>query len=365
MSKDNSWQFDLEEYIRQGEPDQAEKSTAWKTAIGLQDVDGLKTSAYLLETAKEHIEGKIDIVTAQKHIQSYYEERRDRRETEADTMEADIVSARITELLSEKTFQFSPAEWQAIHRRLFTGVFDHAGQFRTYNITKKEWVLKGETVYYASYGSIKETLDYDFRQEKEFSYEGLSAAESVNRIAKFTAGIWQIHPFDEGNTRSTAVFIIKYLKTFGFTIRNDVFAENSWYFRNALVRANYNDHHNNVYATTEYLERFFENLLLGYKNELKNRYLHVDYFSKKESAVQSATNTILKCKNCTLEESALLRAIAENPFATQKELASMIGKSERTVKTRTVELQKKGYLRRENGKRNGRWEVLISLSDVE
>lgn len=222
-------------------------------------------------------------------------------------------------------------------------------------------MLKGETVYYASYGSIKETLDYDFHQEKEFSYEGLSAAESVNRIAKFTAEIWQIHPFGEGNTRSTAVFIIKYLKTFGFTIRNDVFAENSWYFRNALVRANYNDHRNNVYATTEYLERFFENLLLGYKNELKNRYLHVDYISKKESAVQSATNTVLKCKNCTLEELALLRALAENPFATQKKLAGMIGKSERTVKTRTVELQKKGYLRRENGKRNGRWEVLIPL----
>ena len=363
MSKNNNWQYDLEEYIRQGEPEQAEKSTAWKTAIGLQDVDGLKTSVYLLETAKEHIEGKIDIATVQEHIQSYYEERKDRRETEADTMEADIVSARITELLSEKTFQFSPAEWQAVHRRLFTGVFDHAGQFRTYNITRKEWVLNGETVYYASHDSIKETLDYDFRQEKEFSFEGLSVIESVKHIAKFTAGIWQIHPFCEGNTRATAVFIIKYLKTFGFTIRNDVFAENSWYFRNALVRANYNDYNNDIYATTEYLERFFENLLLGYDNELKNRYLHVDYLSKKKNTVQSATDTISKCKNCTLEELVLLRAIAENPSATQNELAGIIGKSERTVKTRTIELQEKGYLRRENGKRNGRWEVLISLKD--
>lgn len=365
MSQDNNWQFDLEEYIRQGEPEQAEKSTAWRTAIGLQDVDGLKTSAYLLETAKEHIEGRIDIATAQKHIQSYYEERKDRRQTEADTMEADIVSSRITELLSEKTFQFSPAEWQAVHRRLFTGVFNHAGQFRTYNITKKEWVLKGETVYYASCDSIKETLDYDFRQEKEFSYEGQSASDSVKHIARFTAGIWQIHPFCEGNTRSTAVFIIKYLRTFGFVIKNDVFAEKSWYFRNALVRANYNDYHNNVYATTEYLERFFENLLLGYNNELRNRYLHVDYSSNRENKVQSANNRISKCINCTFEESALLHAIAKNPFVTQKELANIIGKSERTVKTRTVELQKKGYLRRENGKRNGRWEIMISLSDIE
>lgn len=358
MSEDHKWQFDLEEYIRQGEPDRAEKSRAWKTAIGLQDVDGLKTSAYLLETAKDHIEGKIDIVTVQKHIRSYYEERKGRNEVEVDTMEADIVSARITELLSEKTFQFSPVEWQAVHRRLFTDVFDHAGQFRTYNITKKEWVLNGDTVYYASYDSIKETLDYDFMQEKEFSYEELSAMETIKHFAKFTAGIWQIHPFCEGNTRSTAVFIIKYLRTFGLKIRNDVFAENSWYFRNALVRANYNDYHNNIYASTEYLERFFENFLLGYNNELKNRYLHVDYVSDGGSAIQSANSTTPKRKNCTLEESVLLHAIAKNPFVTQKELANMIGKSERTVKTRTVELQKKGYLRRKNGKRNGQWEVL-------
>ena len=153
------------------------------------------------------------------------------------------------------------------------------------------------------------------------------------------------------------------MKTFGFEIRNDVFAENSWYFRNALVRANYNNYQKNVYSASEYLERFFENLLLGYDNELKNRYIHVDYNSNRESEIQSANNIISKCKNCTLEELALLHAIAENPFATQKELAGVIGKSERTIKTRTVELQTKGYLRRENGKRNGRWEILIPLSD--
>ena len=358
--KDNkNWQLDLETYIRQGEPEQSEKSVAWKTAIGLQDVDGLKTSDYLLETAKEHIEGKIDIKTAQKRVQSYYKERQTREEIEEGTKEADIVSTRIAELLGEKTFQFSPAEWKEIHKRLFKGVFDHAGEYRTYNITKSEWVLNGETVLYASAESIKATLDYDFGQEKGFSYDGLSAIEAVKHIAKFTSGIWQIHPFCEGNTRSTAVFIIKYLKTFGFQVNNEIFAENSWYFRNALVRANYNDLQKGITSTTLYLERFFENLLMNGGNELKNRYIHVDYDKMVQSAEQSATRTISKCNNCTLEELAIIRELKENPTITQKELALKIGKSERTIKTRTVEMQEKGLIRRENGKRNGRWEILV------
>ncbi len=285
--ENKKWRMDLEEYIRQEEPEQSEKSTAWKTAIGLQDVDGLKTSEYLLETAKEHIEGRIDIKTAQKRIQSYYEERKSTAEIEEETKEADIVSARITELLGEKTFQFSPAEWKTIHKRLFKDIFPHAGEYRTYNITKSEWVLGGETVLYASADSIRATLDYDFGQEKNFSYEGLSVGDALKHVVKFTSGIWQIHPFCEGNTRSTAVFIIKYLKTFGFPINNEIFAENSWYFRNSLARANYNDLSKGISATTIYLERFFENLLLGYQNELKNRYVHVDY--DEQSVIQSAT----------------------------------------------------------------------------
>src|SRR5574344_952429 len=194
---DKNWQFELEEYIKQGEPERAEKSEAWQTAIGLQAVDGLKTSEYLLDTAKDHIEGKITIDEAQKRIHSYYEQRSNRTETENETKEADIVSARIAKLLGEKAFQFSPAEWISIHRRLFEGVFDHAGQIRQYNISKKEWILNGETVTYASCDSIRETLDYDFKQEKQFSYEGLSTEDAVRHIAGFTAGIWQIHPFGE------------------------------------------------------------------------------------------------------------------------------------------------------------------------
>lgn len=278
---DAGWQTDLEGYIRQGEPDKVEKTNAWKTAIGLQDVDGLKTSDYLLDTAKAHIEGKISISDADKRIQGYYEERSGRNGTEADTKEADIVSVRIAKLLGEKTFQFSPAELKNVHKKLFTGVFDHAGFFRTYNITKKEWVLKGDTVIYASFDSIKDTLDYDFEQEKNFLYKGLTIEEAVTHIARFTSGIWQIHPFCEGNTRTTAVFMIRYLKTFGFNISNDTFAANSWYFRNALVRANYNNWENNIHETTKYLELFFENLLMNRQHELKNRYMHVDYQSSK------------------------------------------------------------------------------------
>ncbi len=360
---ENNWELELNEYIRQGEPDKVDKSNAWKTAIGLQDVDGLKPSAYLIETAKDHIEGKISITEADKRIHSYYEERKERNEIEEDTKEADIVSVRIAKLLGEKTFQFSPVEWQNIHRKLFEGVFDHAGKIRDYNITKKEWVLKGDTVMYASYDSILDTLDYDFSQERNFSYEGLTMEESVRHIAKFTSGIWQIHPFGEGNTRSTAVFIIKYLKTFGFTVSNETFAENSWYFRNALVRANYNDWQNGVHATTEFLEMFFENLLMNAGHELKNRYVHIDFDN--ESATQSAKTNDSKCQNGTLdlslEELAIINILKQEPSATQKRIAEMSGKSERTIKRRTVEMQEKGLIARENGKRNGKWKVLVEI----
>jgi fido (protein-threonine AMPylation protein) len=359
MPDNRNWQVELDEYTRLGEPTKAQRSDAWKTAIGLQDVDGLKTSDYLLDTAKEHIEGKIDIAGAQARIQSYYEQSDTRKMAEEDTKEADIVSSRIAAILGENAFQFSPAEYKEIHRRLFSGVFDHAGQFRPYNISKKEWVLNGDTVIYAPFDSIVSTLDYDFKTEKEFSYEGLSLSESVRHISKFTSGIWQIHPFCEGNTRATAVFIIKYLKTFGFTVSNDTFAENSWYFRNALVRANYNNLKLKITSATEYLEPFFENLLLDTHHELKNRFLHVGF----QSAGQGANKPAPKCNICTLEELAILRALDGDPSITQKQLAEKIGKSERTVKTRTVEMQEKGLIRRLNGKRNGTWEILIEINE--
>ena len=358
---DKNWQFELEEYIKQGEPDKAEKSEAWQTAIGLQAVDGLNTSDYLLDTAKEHIEGKITIDEAQKRIHSYYEQRSVRTETENETKEADIVSARITKLLGERAFQFSPAEWLSIHRRLFEGVFGHAGQVRQYNITKKEWVLNGDTVTYADWNSIKETLDYDFSTEKQFSYEELSVDAAVKHLAKFASDIWQIHPFSEGNTRATAVFMIKYMKTFGFSVNNDAFEKNSRYFRNALVRANYNNLQKGVHSTTKFLEMFFSNLLLDTHYELKNRYMHIDYVD--ENTFQSISPKISKYQfdtlDCTLEEIAVLELVAKNPTMKQQELVEATGKSIATIKRIMKSLQDKNYIRRESGKRYGKWEILV------
>ena len=358
---DQNWQFELEAYIKQGEPSRVEKSEAWQTAIGLQAVDGLNTSEYLLDTAKDHIEGKITIDEAQKRIYSYYEQRSSRAEVENATKEADIVSARITKLLGEKAFQFSPTEWITIHRRLFEGVFDHAGQIRQYNITKKEWVLNGDTVIYADWNSIRETLDYDFATEKQFSYEGLSIEAAVKHLAKFASDIWQIHPFGEGNTRATAVFMVKYIKTFGFRINNDAFRENSWYFRNALVRANYNDLQKGVHSTTKFLELFFSNLLLGTNHELKNRYMHVDFAD--ENISQSINPKVSKCQfdtlDCTLEALAVLELVAKNPSIKQQEIAEQTGKSIATIKRIMKSLQDKNYIRRESGKRYGKWEVLV------
>ncbi len=277
MVMSNNWYEDLNEYIKLGEPKPEEKTVAWQTAIGLQAVDGLTTSEYLLETAKENIEGKITIKEANARISNYYEERSDRHAIETGTKEADIVAGRITALLAEKAFSFTPAAWMSIHRYLFKDVFMHAGKIRTYNIYKNEWVLNGKSVFYASYDSIPMTMEYDFKTEEAFSYKNLSR-DAINRhLAQFTCDIWQIHPFGEGNTRSTAVFLIKYLSSLGYSINQECFAKKSWYFRNALVRANYNDLPNDIHATTLYLESFFENLLFGGNNELKNRYLHINW----------------------------------------------------------------------------------------
>lgn len=353
---------DFEEYIRQSEPHKREKGYAWQTAIGLQAVDGLKPSEYLKEKARQHIEGDITIDEVKQLVDSYYKSKVARSSSEDRTEEADKVSARITEILSENTFTFSPIEYLAIHRHLFEGIFSHAGQIRDYNITKNEWVLKGATVLYASAGSIRETLEYDFSQEKIFDYKNLNIDEAIRHIARFVSGIWQIHAFGEGNTRTTAVFTIKYLHTFGFNFSNETFANHSWYFHNALVRANYNDLTKGVYATTEFLEKFFRNLILNEQNELKNRNLQIDEIEKE--AIQSAKQTdmdIPKCKNCTLdctfEEIAVLNYLKEKPNATQKEIAQHIGKSERTVKSMTVNLSERGIIERKNGRRNGFWEI--------
>ena len=265
----------FKEYLRESEPNKAHKGYAWSTAIGLQAVDGLKPSKYFIDTAIQNIEGKITMKEAQSLIDSYYEERPVHLSDDARTEEADKVSSRIAEILSESAFSFSPNEYISIHRKLFQGIYNHAGKIRDYNITKKEWVLDGATVVYGSASELRATLEYDFSQEKDFSYKGLSMDEILHHLAVFISRLWQIHIFGEGNTRTTAVFFIKYLRTLGFVATNDIFAENAWYFRNALVRANYTNLQKGIHETTEYLEVFLRNLLLNEKNELQNRNLHI------------------------------------------------------------------------------------------
>jgi fido (protein-threonine AMPylation protein) len=283
----------FEEYIRQGEPNKAEKAKVWKTAIGLQEVDGLKPSDYLIETAKQNIEGDISIDEVKHLIDTYYKQSPE-KDNKNRTEEADKVSARIAEILSEQAFTFSPAEYLSIHRRLFQGIYNHAGKIRDYNITKKEWVLSGETVLYGSAESLKTTLDYDFEQEKIFSYKGLNKQEIIEHIAHFISYLWQIHIFGEGNTRTTAIFLIKYLRKLGFKeVNNDLFEKHSWYFRNSLVRANYEDLSKDIHKSDRFLINFLSNLLLGEKHLLKNREMHVQFNDTVNTTIDTVNNTVL------------------------------------------------------------------------
>lgn len=276
----------FKEYIEQSEPNKRDKRYAWHTAIGLQAVDGLKTSKYLIDTAIKNIEGDISIDEAQELLNAYYEEN-PQINVEDRTEEADKVAVQIAKILSEKAFSFTQNEYMSIHKKLFTGIYAHAGEYRKYSITKKEWILNGATVVYGSATELKATLEYDFSEEKKFSYRNLSMDEIIHHLAVFISRLWQIHVFGEGNTRTTAVFFIKYLRTLGFDANNDIFAENAWYFRNALVRANYNDLKNGIHESTEYLELFLKNLLLDEKNELHNRTMHVSGMFEKVD-IQSA-----------------------------------------------------------------------------
>lgn len=267
---------DFDEYIKQSEPHKREKGYAWQTAIGLQAVDGLRPSDYLIETARRDIEGEITIDEAQQLIKNYYQSKEVRTAEDDEKQEADVASTNIRRILAEKTFAFTVVGLTSIHRRIFDGVFKFAGKIRDYNITKKEWVLRGDTVLYVSAPDIRRAIEYDLEQEHAFDYTQVSPDKLVEHLAKFVSGLWQIHPFGEGNTRTTAVFTILYLRSMGFNVENDLFAKHSWYFRNALVRANYQNVQKGIMRNSDFLILFFRNLLLGEKNELKNRYMVVD-----------------------------------------------------------------------------------------
>ena len=276
MNKDNINEFaSFDEYLRQGEPSQKESAENWKTAIGLQAVDGLQPSAYLIDVAKRNIEGEITLDETRKLIDSYYQSKTVRTPKDEDEEEADKVSANIAKILASKTFAFNTNGYVSLHRRIFEGVFKHAGEIRQYDISKKEWVLEGDSVNYLNWEDLRRALDWDIEQEKNFSYKGLTDDEKIEHIAKFISGIWQIHAFREGNTRTTAIFTIQYLRSLGYEVNNEMFAKHSWYFRNALVRANYRNIQKGIDYSPIYLVRFFRNLLLKDSWVLKNRYLHI------------------------------------------------------------------------------------------
>lgn len=260
------------EYLFESEPTKKELSYSWYTAIGLQKVDGLETSDYLKSVAVSNIKGDISLEKAEKLINSYYEENKNHS---SDYEEADKVSVNIVKNLLNKSFILSPSQYLDIHKQIFANVYSHAGKIRTFNISKKEWILDGDTVLYGGASLLKGTLEYDFNKEKTFDYRGLSQDDFISHIARFISDLWQIHVFSEGNTRTTSVFLIKYLRKFGYDVTNEIFAQNAWYFRNALVRANYTNVEKGIYETTKYIELFLRNLLFKENNELKNRYLHI------------------------------------------------------------------------------------------
>ncbi len=285
----------FKEYLKESEPDKASKSYAWSTAIGLQAVDGLKASEYLIDTAVKNIEGYISFEEAGKLIESYYNEKPS-HDISSRTEEADKVSVRIAAIISENAFSFSPAEYISIHKKLFCGIYKHAGKIRDYNITKKEWVLDGATVIYGSASELYAALEYDFSEERKFSYKGLDIDSIIKHLAHFISRLWQIHIFAEGNTRTTAVFFIKYLRTLGFDVTNEIFAENAWYFRNSLVRANYTNLQKGIHETTEFLELFIRNLLLNENNILSNRSLHINAKAMPKPDIETAKPDIEAAK---------------------------------------------------------------------
>ena len=275
MSEEQPY-INFDEYIRQGEPQQKERAEAWRVAIGLQAVDGLKTSEYLQQTARRNIEGEITIDEARELVKEYYIKKTAHDNDDADKEEADLVSSNISKLLQTNAFTYSVAGLAAIHRDIFEGVFKHAGRFREYDISKKEWVLRGDSVIYGRWQDLRMAVEYDLDQERQFDYSVLNKDLMVEHLAKFVSGLWQIHPFCEGNTRTTAIFTIKYLRSQGFSVNNDLFERHSWYFRNALVRANYRNLNKGINYEPLFLVRFFRNLLLGENNTLKNRYMMID-----------------------------------------------------------------------------------------
>ena len=351
--------LDFDAYIRQGEPDQREKASIWRTAIGLQAVDGLQTSEYLRETAIKHIEGEIDIDEARQLIQAYYQSKTHRETTDDDMQEADQVSANITKILSSNTLDFSAKGYISLHRRIFAGVFKHAGKVRDYDISKNEWILNGDTVHYLNWEDLHRALDYDIEQERRFSYKGLSTDQLIQHIARFVSDIWQIHAFCEGNTRTTAVFAILYLRDLGYKVENDMFAQHSWYFRNALVRANYRNAVEGIDYAPEYLERFFRNLLLGEQWDLRNRYLHIhptdDWRIQPNLLANVAVNV---AEQLSERQIIIYNTIKNNVAVNTKYLSDLLNLNRKTIQRDLLVLRDMQLIQWVGSAKTGHWQVI-------
>jgi fido (protein-threonine AMPylation protein) len=378
---------DFDQYYEATEPGRRERAYAWATAIGLQDVDGLKPSKYLLATAKRHIEGEISQADARRLVDEYYETK-EAHDLPDDMKEADKVATRMIVIIESPTFNFSVAYYLGLHRQIFDGVFKFAGEIREVELTKREWVLNGDTVQYTPSCMIKDTLEYDFERERKFRYKGLSEDAFVEHFAAFISGIWQIHPFREGNTRTAGLFAIKYLRSKGYDVTNDLFAEKSYYFRNALVRANYENSKLAVEKTQLPLEDFFKVLLFGYDIELKNRYLRIgqeygsatadaisklshrndvvnggvngcnDAINDVTKAADDGINDVIKRQCLTAVEEGAMRAIAKNPKITAAKLAEILGVQPRQAQRIIASLKVKAGLKRLGANKNGRWEFV-------
>ena len=369
MNELPTYQPDFEEYIRQGEPGKQERAQIWRTAIGLQQVDGLETSDYLKQTVRRNIEGEISIDEVQRLVKEYYVNKTNREPDDDDKQEADLVTGNIGKILSSKTLDFTVNGYLSLHRRIFAGVFKHAGQIRDYDITKSEFVLRGGTVNYLNFEDIRIALDYEISREKTFDYSGLSSDEIIEHIAKFVSNVWQIHAFREGNTRTTAVFVIQYLRSIGYRVNNDMFAAHSWYFRNALVRANYKNVVQGINYEPVYLERFFRNLLLGEQWDLKSRYLVInppaEYAVQPRADVGSVTENVTEnagnvTENVTEKLSErqreILRLVKESPFVTTGIMADKLNVSVMTIRR---DIEKMSHIiRRVGPDKGGHWEII-------
>lgn len=348
---------DYREYLIQDEPKQNERIKNWMAAIGLQDVDGLKTSDYMLESVRRNILGEITIDDVSRLVDEYYQNKEIRQE-ESRTLEADKVAVRIAQILSTDTFNPNENYLALIHGTLFKGIYKNAGLYRNYNISKKELILRGESVRYEHATLIKDTLHYEFEKESGFEYATLSMKEIVKHISRYIADLWQIHPFGEGNTRTTAVYMIQYLRNLGFTVTNDVFAENSKYFRNALVRANYSNLQFGVKETTEFLERFFANLLMGEQNELKNRHMIIGTKWETEKSTQETEKSTQESRKSVKTSDRILEEIKKHPFITKELLAQKIGISPDGIKKQLDKLKKTGIIRHVGPTKKGKWEII-------